>query len=99
MTKKEKVYLLKSYVMPILMYGAESWAWTNIYIIRLTAAEMRLLRYTGEVKRQRGKKKKIIRENLKINTLEGKVTSYRIQWYGLMSIPQKNKSLDMGEMG
>jgi hypothetical protein len=26
--KKRKICLFKSYYMPILMYGAETWAWT-----------------------------------------------------------------------
>jgi hypothetical protein len=44
MSKKWKVCLFKSYYMPILMYGAESWTWTKADISRLTVAGMRFLR-------------------------------------------------------
>jgi hypothetical protein len=43
MAKKGRICLFKSYYMPILMYGAETWTWTTARtcISRLTVAEMR----------------------------------------------------------
>jgi hypothetical protein len=42
--KKGKICLFKSYCMPILTYGAETWTWTKASINRLVAAEMGFLR-------------------------------------------------------
>jgi hypothetical protein len=51
---KSKICLFKSYYMPILMYGAETWTWTKADISRLMTEDMRFLKsIKGKTKRDR----------------------------------------------
>jgi hypothetical protein len=50
--KEGKIYLFKSYYVPILTYGAETCTWTKASISRLMAREMRFIR-----KNQKGQNK------------------------------------------
>jgi hypothetical protein len=80
MAKKEEICVFKSYYMPILMYGAETWIKADIN--RITAAEKRLLRsIEGKTKRDRIRNEKFI-ENLKLNNLEDKLPNNRMRWFG-----------------
>jgi hypothetical protein len=41
MPKVGKIFLLKSYYMPMLKYGAETWTWTKADINRLMTVDVR----------------------------------------------------------
>jgi hypothetical protein len=58
MPKKGKMCLFKSYCMPILTYGAETWIWTKADISRLMAADMKFLRSIQAKKRERMRNEK-----------------------------------------
>jgi hypothetical protein len=61
---------------------AETWAWTKADISRLKATEATFLSsIQGKTKREKLKSEKI-KDNLKKNTLEGKLTNNRIRQYG-----------------
>jgi hypothetical protein len=77
MHKKGQICLVKNYYMPILMYGAETWAWTKADSNILTGAERKFSNIEGKSKRK-NKKPKII-ENLKMISLEGQLTNNRIR--------------------
>jgi hypothetical protein len=67
MPTKRKLYLFKSYYMPVLTYGSKTWTLTKADISRLMAAEIRFLRgIEGKTQKRWNKKKKIV--NLLINT-------------------------------
>jgi hypothetical protein len=58
---------------------SETWTWNKAD--RLAAAEMRYLKITeGKIKVDRIRSEKKVRENLKVNTSEGKLTNNRIKW-------------------
>jgi hypothetical protein len=64
------------------MCGAETWARTKADISRLTVAQMRFLRGT-ERKTKTDRIRNKNRENIQLNTLEGKLTSNRTEWYSM----------------
>jgi hypothetical protein len=74
MSKKGLICLYKSYCMSILMYGAESGTWYTADISRLTATQVRFL---STEQKKKGENKELHNQNLKINTLKGKLTNRR----------------------
>ncbi|KAL6544202.1 hypothetical protein OROGR_010699 [Orobanche gracilis] len=77
---KSKFYRMT--IRPALLYGIESWAVKQCHVQKMNVAEMRMLRWMcGHTKKDR-LKNEVIRENVRVASIEDKMMENRLRWFG-----------------
>ncbi|KAF3621027.1 Pyrroline-5-carboxylate reductase [Capsicum annuum] len=65
-----------------MLYGAECWPVKNSHIQKLKVAEIRILRWTCGRTRKDRVRNEIIRENVRVASVEDKMREVRLRWFG-----------------
>ncbi|KAL6543338.1 hypothetical protein OROHE_010858 [Orobanche hederae] len=77
---KGKFY--RTAIKPALLYGTECWAVKQCHVQKMNVAEMRMLRWMcGHTKKDRIKNE-VIREKIRIASIEDKMMENRLRWFG-----------------
>ncbi|KAL6515354.1 hypothetical protein OROHE_018986 [Orobanche hederae] len=77
---KGKFY--RTAIRPALLYGTECWAVKQCHVQKMNVAEMRMLRWMcGHTKKDR-LKNEVIREKVRVASIEDKMMENRLRWFG-----------------
>ncbi|KAL6588053.1 hypothetical protein OROMI_001031 [Orobanche minor] len=77
---KGKFY--RTAIRPALLYGTECWAVKQCHVQKMNVAEMRMLRWMcGHTKKDR-LRNEVIREKVKVASIEDKMMENRLRWFG-----------------
>ncbi|KAL6532562.1 hypothetical protein OROHE_013984 [Orobanche hederae] len=77
---KGKFY--RTAIRPALLYGTECWAVKQCHVQKMNVAEMRMLRWMyGHTKKDR-LRNEVIREKLRVASIEDKMMENRLRWFG-----------------
>ncbi|KAF3634913.1 putative pre-mRNA-processing factor 6-like [Capsicum annuum] len=68
-------------VRPTMLYGVEFWPVKNSYIQKLKVAEMRMLQWMCGLTRKDKVRNKIIREKVRVISVEDKLREVRLRWF------------------
>jgi hypothetical protein len=86
-----KVLLYKMYFLPILTYGAVTWAIGEKEKSHLQAAQMKFLRSVKGVTRMDRIRSRKIRSELNVERLDFKMGRERLRWFGHMKRMDRNR--------
>ena len=79
---KVKGRMFKTMVRPAMLYSMEAAAVTKAQEKKMEVAEMRMLRFSVGKTRMDRVRNDVIRPNLKVSELSGKLRETRFRWYG-----------------
>jgi hypothetical protein len=90
LSRKAKLAVFKSVIVPTLTYGHESWVMTEKTRSRVQAAEMRCLRSIAGVSRLDKIRSSAVRESLEVESLLLQIERSQMRWYGqVIRMPQE----------
>ncbi|KAF3661450.1 Tyrosyl-DNA phosphodiesterase-related isoform 2 [Capsicum annuum] len=69
-------------VLPAMLYGAEYWSVKNFHIQKLKVTEMRMLRRMCGLTGRDRVRNEIIREKVRVASVEDKMREVRMRWFG-----------------
>jgi len=79
---KLKVLIYKTVIRPVLLYGCETWPVTETLVKKISACEMRMLRYCLGVSWEEHRRNVDIRKEARVVGIADMMRRKRLAWYG-----------------
>ena len=86
-----KRIIYENVLLPIMMYGAETWSITRRQESRIQATEMRILRaIIGKTRRDRIRNERV-RQEVRVAPVMRRIEAARLRWWGHLERMQENR--------
>ncbi|KAL6507200.1 hypothetical protein OROHE_022099 [Orobanche hederae] len=82
MPQRLKGKFYRTTIRPALLYGTECWAVKQCHVQKMNVAEMRMLRWMCDHTKKDRLKNEVIREKVRVASIEDKMMENRLRWFG-----------------
>lgn len=91
-SKRTKTKIHESVLVPMLIYGSESWVLSDNLKSKVEACEMKILRKIEGVSRMDKIKSEVVRERLKVKGVLDKIETQQLRWFGHIVRMDENRT-------